>query len=524
MIVSVSVKDPGALQETVDRWQRDQIIDRLWDRDATVWTDPIKPEVENRLGWLELPVSSAPLVQTAGALASTASSEGIKDIVLCGMGGSSLAPEVFASVLPRERNQPSLTVLDTTHPDAIAAVSDQIDPRRAWYLIASKSGGTLETMSLFRHFWAQSSSVIDDPGQHFVAITDPGSSLSRLAEDRGFRSTVLADPTVGGRFAALTAFGLVPSALVGGDVGELLASASSAMAQCAPAVELYENPGFVIGSSMALAAINGNDKAYFDCSSPVSALGVWIEQLIAESTGKDSTGIIPIDGGPRPSTDGASFTVSIGLQADAGADATMSVTEPTDVGGAMYILEFATAVAGEILGIHPFDQPDVQLAKSLAARAMDGDLPETGPKALSADDPVLPNRLHESLGASRPSYVAIQAYMAPNPATDEALARLRKKTTRISDAFTTVGYGPRFLHSTGQLHKGGPPDGVYIQITDTPTNTIPIAETDYSFNELIAAQAAGDRAALADRGRTVIPIHTSDLAGVVELIGRSAAE
>jgi transaldolase/glucose-6-phosphate isomerase len=524
MTVSVSLTNAEALSETVGRWQRDRIMERLWNRDATVWTDPIRPEIENRLGWLDLPLSSAPLVQSAGRLAAAAHEEGVKDIVLCGMGGSSLAPEVFASVLPRDPNRPRLTVLDTTHPDAVAAASDEIDPRSAWYLIASKSGGTLETLSLFRHFWAQTSALVSEPGKHFIAITDPGSSLADLAADREFRATVLADPDVGGRFAALTAFGLVPSALVGGNVGDLLEAASSAMQQCEPTVDLYENPGFVIGASVALAAIKGNDKAYFDCSAPMSSLGVWIEQLIAESTGKESKGIIPVDGGPRPSTDAASYTVAIGRYPSAEADVAMEVTKPADVGGVMYLLEFATAVAGEILGVHPFDQPDVQLAKGLAAKAMEGDLSETGPEPFSVNDPALPSLLHQSLVASSPSYVAVQAYMARNKETDQLLAELRETVTGVSDAFTTVGYGPRFLHSTGQLHKGGPAGGVYMPITDTPTNEVPIAETDYSFNKLIAAQAAGDRAALSDRGRTVLPIHTSDLASVVQLAGQVAAD
>jgi transaldolase/glucose-6-phosphate isomerase len=518
MTVSVSIHNPDALTEVADRWRRNHTVERMWQRDPTVWADPIRPEIENRLGWLDLPATSLPLAETAAHLANEAARENITDIVLCGMGGSSLAPEVFAAVLPQNEAAPNLTVIDTTHPDAVASVSDQVDPRSAWYVIASKSGGTLETMSLFRHFWAQSSALLDEPGTHFIAITDPGSSLATLAVDRGFRATVVADETVGGRFAALSAFGLIPSGLVGGPIDVLLARANDTMERCLPDVDLLDNPGFVVGAAIADAAIGGRNKTYFDCSAPLLALGVWIEQLIAESTGKESKGIIPIDGGPRPIPDAQSYTVAIGANPSPHADLSISVDDAADVAGVMYMLEFATAVAGEILGIHPFDQPDVQLAKSLAAKAMEGELSATGPAPLPVDDPGTLAFIREFLGGEPPSYVSVQAYLASNQQVDLQLAELRQEITSLAGCYTTLGYGPRFLHSTGQLHKGGPGGGVYIQITDTPETQLSIPETDYSFNELIAAQAAGDRAALVDRGRMVIPVHTSEVSSVTRAV------
>jgi transaldolase/glucose-6-phosphate isomerase len=518
MTVSVSINNPDALTEVADRWSRHHIVERMWQRDATVWADPIRPEIENRLGWLDLPKAGLPLVETAAQLADDAVRENITDIVLCGMGGSSPAPEVFASVLPQNEGTPNLTVIDTTHPDAVEAVSDQVDPRSAWYVIASKSGGTLETMSLFRYFWAQSSALVDEPGSRFIAITDPGSSLATLAMDRSFRATVLADETVGGRFSALSAFGLIPSGLIGGPIDVLLKRATDAMDQCRPDVTLLDNPGFVIGAAMATAAFGGSNKAYFDCSKPLLSLGVWIEQLIAESTGKESKGIIPIDGGPRPSPDAHSYTVAIGANPSPRADLSISVSDAADVAGVMYVLEFATAVAGEILGIHPFDQPDVQLAKSLAAKAMEGELSATGPVPLPIHDQRVVALMRESLGGETPSYVSVHAYLPSTAQIDRQLAELRQQITSLVGCYATVGYGPRFLHSTGQLHKGGPAGGVYIQITDTPETQLSIPETDYSFNELIAAQAAGDRAALVDLGRMVIPVHTSRVSSVTEAV------
>jgi transaldolase / glucose-6-phosphate isomerase len=525
MAVTVSLGSGHEISgSTATRWERDGLLPRMWQRDPTVWFDPPRPETANRLGWLDLPASSERLVETIRDLAEAARAEGITDLVLCGMGGSSLAPEVFASTLPHADEAPRLTVMDTTHPDRISAITAATDPHRTWYLISSKSGGTLETLSLFRHFWATASAVLDEPGSHFLAVTDPDSSLEQLATDRGFRATITADPDVGGRYSALSAFGLVPAGITGADIPRLLRAGRDGASQCGPHVSVDANPGFLIGVLMGTMAVRGRMLVRFDASSPVSDLPAWIEQLIAESTGKEGTGIVPIADGPEPPEPEDALTVSIGATPDPASDVAIELDEPYDVAAVMFILEVATAVAGEVLGINPFDQPDVQLAKSLAHEAVEGTLSLDGLDPMTVDDPDLPARLARALAAP-PRYVSIQAYVDP---TDAAVATLDEIRDRIVDRFgvlTTVGFGPRYLHSTGQLHKGGPTGGVFIQIVDTPRSIVPVPETTYTFNDLIAAQASGDRAALADRGRTVVSIDldTSPISRVADAVVRSAA-
>ena len=489
--------DPSILE----RWRTDGLIRRIWDKDPTVWFDPPRPEIDNRLGWLDLPTTSERLLAEIDGLANAAVSDGITDLVLCGMGGSSLAPEVFGATLPVPDGRPRLTVVDTTHPDAVERVHRATEPRSTWYLVSSKSGGTLETMSLFRSFWASAADVLDDPGSHFLAVTDPGSGLADLAAERGFRATILADPDVGGRYSALSAFGLVPAGIIGADVSRLLSSGRAAASMCGADVDVAANPGALMGLSMGTAAVDGRVVARFAADDPVPALPIWIEQLIAESTGKDDRGIVPIDGGPLPRKRDGAIDISVGSRPDPAADIGITVTDPYDIAGAMFVLEFATAVAGVVIGIHPFDQPDVQLAKTLAHRAMEGDLPEGGARPVDISGH---GTIHGLTAPSAPLYVAIQAYVDPNDATGRALAELRTVLTERFGSFVSTGYGPRFLHSTGQLHKGGPPGGLFIQLTDRPHFELVVPEEDYTFNRLIAAQAAGDRAALADRDRTVL--------------------
>jgi transaldolase/glucose-6-phosphate isomerase len=510
--VTVDVRIIGwddVIASTASEWDADRRMQRLWEKDPTVWFDPARPEIEDRLGWLDLPTTSATMVDRIEDLAAEARRSGVTDLVLCGMGGSSLAPEVFAATLPHDGISPRLTVIDTTHPDAVTAVADATDPRSTWYLISSKSGTTLETASLFAYFWDVASAALERPGDHFVAVTDPGSSLAGIARARGFRSTFLADPTVGGRYSALSAFGLVPAGITGADTGALLASGRVAAIACGPDVPLTANPGFMIGSVLGAAAREGRPVAIFDAADPVASLPIWIEQLIAESTGKDGRGIIPIDDGPVPSQRRGIVTVSLGAKPRTSADIAITVTDPYDVAAAMFVMEVATAVAGRIIGIHPFDQPDVQLAKSLAHRAMEGALPSGGAEPLAIGDPSVRSLL-EAAHMDGALYVAVQAYVAPDSEVDTALAGLRDDVTAHIGPPVALGYGPRYLHSTGQIHKGGPDGGVFIQIVDHPVGTVPVPGTDYTFSQLVAAQAAGDRAALAERGRTVIPLDVGD--------------
>ncbi len=495
-----------AIVAQAERWNRDRLIGRLWECDPTVWSSEPVPEIEDRLGWLTLPATSRDLVAKIDELHDAAVAAGITHIVLLGMGGSSLAPEVFASSLPRADDDPVLVVLDSTHPDAVAAVQAATDPHTTWYVIASKSGTTLETMTFFHWFWAVADAALDAPGDNFIAITDPGTPLDTIASQRSFRATISADPTVGGRYSALTAFGLVPAGLTGANLTALLDAAADAAALCRPNAALEENPAFMLGALLGTQALSGNNKAHIVATEPVSAIPIWAEQLIAESTGKDGKGIVPVDGGPYPShaTDG--IVVGIGGEPIEGADFMITVTDANDIAGAMFILELATAIAGEILDIHPFNQPDVQIAKKLAASAMAGELdrPATPPIAVSSEG--LVTALRSLLSEPSASYVSIQAYLAPTPSTELSIAAVRAIIDGAAGVCTTSGYGPRFLHSTGQVHKGGPSGGLFLQLIDTPTSELRVPESTFTFNELIAAQAEGDLAALESNGRTTLSV------------------
>ncbi len=481
-------------------------MERLWDRDPTVWGDPDLPEVANRLGWLGSPSTSRELLPRLEELTSAARDAGITDVVLCGMGCSSLAPGVFAHAFAGLHDGPRLTVVDSTHPDAVTAVDRVTAPDRTWYLISSKSGTTLETLSLFHFFWERASNALTSPGHHFVAVTDPGSPLAALATERGFRAVVEADPDVGGRYSALTAFGLVPAALIGVDPTRLLDAATAAVTTVGPDVDLLENPAFLLGATMATNALSGVDKIQLVAEGAMSRLPAWIEQLIAESTGKDGKGIVPVDGGPFPSAASDGIVTTIDVPGTSPGDLSWTTDGPYDVAAAMFVFELATAIAGEILGINPFDQPDVEIAKRLAASAMQGELAVGGPPVVAVDDPGLAALLSPTLTAPGTSYVSFHAYLAPTDDTDRAIASMRGVVDGALGVYTTAGYGPRFLHSTGQIHKGGPPGGVYLQMVDQPEEALAVPGTDFAFRDLIAAQAAGDRAALADRGRTVIGV------------------
>lgn len=492
-------------------------MERLWARDHTVWSLEHVPELTDRLGWLTLPETAARHIQEIDRLAAEAVKEGVRHIALCGMGGSSLAPEVFGRSLPREEGHPELVIVDSTHPDALASIRDQIDIERTWFIIASKSGGTLETLSFMRWFWAQVSETTSEPGNQFIAITDPESPLDDEATKRGFRAIFRADPEVGGRYSALSAFGLVPVGLVGVDVAALLSEGKAAAAMCGTQTPLSHNPGFVVGATMAKAATEGRDKIRFVGSGHGERFGIWAEQLIAESTGKNGTGIVPIDGGPDRQNSTDEITFAVGSDTD-GADIAITLTEPSDLAAAMFVLEMATAVAGAELGIHPFNQPDVERAKTLAAEAMvNGDT--IARNRIDIRTPTVGETVGFAIDATARSYVAVHAYVAATPDTDVALGRLRDVITSRTGLATTVGYGPRFLHSTGQLHKGGPAGGLFIQLVDRPEAHIRVPETDFTFNQLIDAQAAGDRSALADAGRHTVSIdlRSSATAGIVGL-------
>ena len=518
------------VQERLARWETQDYARRMWNRDHALWSPEPIPELTNRLGWLRTPYDTG---QAPSILAFAEEVRAVADqVVLLGMGGSSMAPEVYADTFGSVPGYPSLTVLDSTHPEAVQAVSGTIDPARTLFIVASKSGGTIETLSLFRYFWKVVSDVSDRPGDHFVAVTDPGSGLEALAGERQFRRVFAAPTDVGGRYSALTVFGLVPAALIGADVESLLGTAALMADRCGPDRPATANPGLRLGAVMGEAALAGRDKITYICSPAVAGFGAWVEQLIAESTGKDGTGLVPVAGEPLgdPESYGSDrLFVFMALdddqppgweQARAGlvrrghpvVEVTLDGLE--DLGAEMFRSEMAVAASGSVLGINPFDQPDVQVAKELARQAMSPEGLDGAIAEVSSDSARLPRELSAWAETIEPGdYIGIHAYLPmAGPAADalEALVPMLRDRHRVA---VTLGYGPRFLHSTGQLHKGGPNQGVFLQLVDQPRPDIGVPEAGFSFGELIEGQAAGDYQALVGRDRRVLRIRLAGYPG-----------
>jgi transaldolase/glucose-6-phosphate isomerase len=493
---------------------------RIWAKDPTVWKDdPGTPEIRDRLGWLTVAETMAreipALVGFAGEIRSH-----FDRVVLCGMGGSSLAPEVLWRTFGAAPGFPALHVLDSTHPRAVAAALDGVDVSRALFLISSKSGTTQEPDSFFRHFWKRAGGR----GPQFVAVTDPGTPLAELAAERGFRRTFVNPPDIGGRYSALSYFGLVPAALLGADIAALLRRARAAAEACGPDVPVRDNPGTWLGAILGEAALAGRNKATFVLSPGVASFGLWVEQLLAESTGKEGTGILPVAGEPlgAAAVYGADrLFVSITLagetsrQDDERLAALAAVGHPVvrlrladrlDVGREFFRWEFATAVVGSILRINAFDQPNVAESKANTKAVLKDERP-TSPVSGRSE-------IEGFLAGFRPGdYLGIMAYLPPTPDNDRRLAALRLRLRDRLKVATTLGYGPRFLHSTGQLHKGGPPVGHFVQIVDRPDPDVPIPGEPFTFGALIAAQAEGDLEALRRRGRPVIRVDDLGLLG-----------
>ena len=520
------VNPPDRCDELLSRFEREGILSRIWAHDFTVWkSEPT--EITNRLGWLHAPFSMVRELDRLDAFVHGVRSDGIEHVLLFGMGGSSLAPDVFARAFGPAPAYPALTVLDSTHPAAVADVERQLDLSRTLFLVATKSGTTTETLSLFRYFHSRVREAEGEAeaGRRFVAITDPGSPLVDLAARHGFRETFLNDPNIGGRYAALSLVGLVPAALLGIDVARLLERAQRTSIECAKYEPLDGNPAVRIGATLAASTLGGRDKVTFLFPPRIAGFGDWIEQLIAESTGKEGTGILPVIGeppGPPDAYDVDRVFLHIRNEGDRAQDAAvdaladaghpvarLDLQETIELGGQYFLWELATAIVGHVLRINPFDQPNVESAKSLAREMVQrfrrtGALPKT---PFEAPDPeILGHFLHGGLPGD---YVALQAYLPPTPGAADALCRLR---TAIRDRWrraTTVGFGPRFLHSTGQLHKGDRGNGLFIQLLVDPERDVPIPDDDGStltFGTLIAAQAGGDRRALIDAGRRVLTI------------------
>ena len=515
------MSDPTA--EALDLLRATDAVGRLHDRDDTLFGDApdIRDSVRTRLGWLDLAPPPRQAQQRVTAVADAVRADGFERVVLAGMGGSSLAPEVFAAIGPRAGGDGAggdgpggdgaggaaglpLQVLDSTHPDAVRAVLDDTDLARTLVVVASKSGGTEETAC----FAAHAATLLPSP-THLLAITDAGSDLERQAHAEGWRDTLVNPSDIGGRYSALSFFGMAAAALSGVDVQAVWSAAARAAQSCRAAAPLQDNPAAQLAAFMAGHAMSGRDKLTLLAGEDMAPLGDWIEQLVAESTGKQGTGVVPVVGEPlgEPYGDDRAFVVlgdPTGVDVPAG-HPVFHLDEP-DLGAQMLVWEVATALAGVVLGSNPFDEPNVTESKVNTKLVLAEGTP---PPPENGDAEAL-------LGQVRPGdYVSIQAYLPPTPALHAALRDLRVRVRARTGAATTVGIGPRFLHSTGQLHKGGPNTCVALQLADAPTGGPDIPSRGYDFATLVRAQAAGDLRSLRDHGRRVAQVRV-DGAGAVE--------
>jgi transaldolase/glucose-6-phosphate isomerase len=508
----VQAIDP-AVAARLDAVDADQLPRRIWARDPTVWkADPDTPEIRDRLGWLTVGEAMAQQVTRLEAFSDEVRAE-FSRVVLCGMGGSSLAPEVLWRTFGAAPGYPSLHVLDSTDPRAVRQADQGGDLAKTLFIISSKSGTTQESDSFFRYFWERTG----ERGSQFVAITDPGTPLEKLAGARGFRQAFLNPPDIGGRYSALSFFGLVPAALIGVDLETLLHRAHRMAEACAACVPVLENPAAWLGTILGESALAGRDKATFALSPGIASFGLWAEQLIAESTGKEGKGILPVADEPLGppevyGEDRVFVSMTLAGEADAGIESRLAELERAghpvvhlrlddryDVGQEFFRWEFATAVAGAVLRINPFDQPNVAESKANTSAVL---AERTAPSAAASAA-----ELEEFLAGIKPGdYLALMAYLPPTPENDRRLAAIRLRLRDRLRVATTLGYGPRFLHSTGQLHKGGPPEGHFLQILDRTRDDLSIPGEPFSFGELEAAQAEGDLVALRGRGRPAIRI------------------
>jgi transaldolase / glucose-6-phosphate isomerase len=544
---STSVRAPDfALGEAADAYaavveqaRAEEWATRLFDRDVTLWsTDPdVGAAIAERLGWLDAPVEFGDRIAGLEGFGDGMVDAGFTTAVVAGMGGSSLAPDMLRRTFGTTEGYLELRVLDSTDPAAVGAVFDDLDPLRTLVIIASKSGTTTEPNAFLEYFWDLAHKALDKirhhvyqtPGGLIVAITDPGKSLEAIPHHDKFREIFLNPPDIGGRYSALTYVGLVPASLIGLDLDALLASAIAMLGACRePDAAL--NPGVSLGIAMGTLAQAGRDKLTFLADDEIESFGTWAEQLIAESTGKHGLGIVPVDLEPlgAPSTYGTDrvfVRLSVAEGTDGGRDALAGVlaaaghpvirirlADPIDLGGEFVRWEVATAIAGAVLGIDPFDQPNVELAKQMTrdalARAGRGESMYEGPPPLTPTDPAIAEALAAHLGRRAPNaYLALQAFIAPTPARDEALTRIRAVLRDGTRNATTAGYGPRFLHSTGQLHKGGPPIGWFLQLTADHPDDREVPGWPYTFGHLVDGQAAGDFAALERHDLPVLRVH-----------------
>jgi transaldolase/glucose-6-phosphate isomerase len=551
------------VEAALDRADRDRVAERVWKKDPTLWkTDPAQQgEITNRLGWLTIMEQMNDALPKLYDLGADVQRAGFTHCVLLGMGGSSLAAEVLRRTFGAAEGSPELLVLDSTDPMTIEAVAQQVDLAHTLFLVSSKSGETVETLSQFSYFYdLLKRTKGDDAGQSFIVITDPGTALDQLARESNLRATFRNPPDIGGRYSALSYFGLVPAAILGGDLGKLLNRAETMAQACAPSVAARENPGVWLGVVLGALANQKRDKVTILASPPVATLGYWLEQLLAESTGKEGKGILPVEGEPLGAPESyGDDRVFVYLRTDDEVDETqesavaafeaaghpvvrLALRDEYDLGQEFFRWEFATAVAGSLLGVNPFDQPNVQEAKDATERLLQEYsrtrvLPQ--PRAILQTETRNVSIVAEgeqsgrmrgaiSLQAAfeafaqqaRPGdYLALLAYLPETARVDDTLQQIRGRMRDTLGVATTLGYGPRFQHSTGQYFKGGPNTGLFIQLVAPDTTVALIPGASYSFGTLKQAQALGDWQTLLARGRRAIRIELgSDLnSGLIEL-------
>jgi len=560
----------GAFRAALDDWRGHNKVARLWARDASLWTGM---DEANWLGWLDLAGKHRADTQDLAAFAGEVKREGFTHVLLLGMGGSSLCPEVLALSFGRQPGFPELRVLDSTDPAQVKALEAAVDLRRTLFIVASKSGSTLEPNIFKQYFFERVKQVLgaSEVGKHFIAITDPGSKMQQVAQRDGFRRVFFGIPSVGGRYSALSNFGLVPAAVMGLDSNRLLLRAREMASSCAAEADLERNPGAVLGIILGVLAQNGRDKVTLFASPRISDIGAWLEQLVAESTGKDGKALIPVDRERlRPPELYSNDRVYVYLRLtsapdaanDSAADAIerfghpvirISLADEYDLAREFFRWEFATAVAGSILGINPFNQPDVEFSKVethklTQAYESSGALPmetpvldESGIQLLT--DPANAAALAERAGRDASlvgylrahlsrlgagDYFALLAYLEANPAVEEMLQRIRHAVLDARRVATCLGFGPRFLHSTGQAYKGGPNTGVFLQITCDDAADLPVPGQKFTFGVVKAAQARGDFAVLAARHRRALRVHlgkdvTAGLAALAAAVQQALA-
>jgi glucose-6-phosphate isomerase len=539
----------AAATASLDEWRTAGKMRRLWQRDASLWSNA---DEANWLGWLGITDDQLAHLQPLLDMSKEAKAAGFTHALLLGMGGSSLCPEVLKMTFGRQDGYPEFHVLDSTDPAQVKACESRVDFSKALFIVSSKSGSTLEPNIFKQYFLERARQVIgaDQAGSHFIAITDPGSKMQQVAEADGFRHIFYGLPSIGGRYSALSNFGLVPAAVMGLDLRRFLERSEEMVRACASSVPLEENPGLVLGTILGVAASQGRDKVTIVPSPGIRDLGAWLEQLLAESTGKDGKGLIPVDReelGP-PAVYGKDRVFAY-LRLEGGADAAqdakvaalekaghpvvrISLSDIYDLGQEFFRWEIATAVAGSIIGINAFNQPDVEASK-IATRNLTSAYEQTG--SLPSEQPILQGdgmklftdernaaALAQAAGKDKTllgyvrahlnrltagDYFALLAYVQMNDAHEKQLQAIRHAVRDKNRVATCLGFGPRFLHSTGQAYKGGPNSGVFLQVTCDDAADVPVPGQKYTFGVVKAAQARGDFQVLAERNRRALRVH-----------------